>query len=283
VTRRQHVAPAHALAALALAAATIAAAPHARANPKKLPLSYAPISLPRGAVELESIVDVVPVPVERELDDGRLEAVLAPRYVLTTEWEYGLTDHLELGLYFVFRQGASADTPFLRFQGLKQRLRWRLTEPGQGPIDVGVYVEIAELHDEFELEQKLLLARRFGRFEVVGNLWVEQEWYYRTGETKFIYNPTLGATWELSPAVTLGGEYWVRGRFDESDAGDLTDADGEGSRGAKHYLGPTLMAQRGEAWLSLGAYLRLDGLADDIAVGDGYGRVWVRLILGIGL
>jgi len=166
----------------------------------------------------ETSVDVGPARGARELDDGTLEGVTAPRYVIQTELEYGLTDRLELGMYLVWRQAASAETPFLRFQGLKQRLRWRLAEPGAWPVDVGLYLEVAELHDELEFEEKLLLRKAWGPLEAVVNLWVEQEWYFQTGETKYLYNPTAGLTWELSPAVTLGPEYWMRGPFDRVHA-----------------------------------------------------------------
>jgi hypothetical protein len=221
--------------------------------------------------------------VPRELPDGTLEGVTTPRYVLQTELEYGLTDRLELGLYLLWRQGASAETPLLRFEGVKQRLRWRLADPGEWPVDVALYLEVAELREEIEFEEKLILRRAFGPLDVVANLWVEQEWYWIEDDTKYIYNPTLGASYEISPAVTVGLEYWARGRFDDPASGEGAGGDDTTPSGTHHYLGPTLMLQQGEYWLATGAYLRLDDLGDSIATGDQFGRVWVRLILGVGL
>ncbi|MGE0868558.1 MAG: hypothetical protein AB7P03_08350 [Kofleriaceae bacterium] len=252
----------------------------AAAHPKLLPFSYGYQTAHEGEIELEHYTDFIPVRVARENPDGTLEGVWGARAVLQSEIEVGVTDKLELGWYFVFRQGATASTPALRFQGLKQRVRYRFAEAGEWPVDLGVYLEIAEFYDEVELEQKILLARQLGVINLVANLWVEQEYYFQTGDSKFIYNPTVGATYEITPRVTVGAEYWVRGRFD-SAAGD-TDV-GDAPTAARHYLGPTVMAQTGKIWLALGAYGRLDRIAKAAIVDDPYGKLWIRAIVGIEL
>jgi hypothetical protein len=255
----------------------------ASANPRPLPFSYPYETLPSGKFEIEQYADLVPVRVERENLDGTLDGVFGVRSILQTELEFGITDRLEFGWYFAFRQGATSDTPFLRFSGVKQRLRYRVAEAGELPVDVGLYLEIAEFHDEFEVEEKVLLSRRFGAITAVVNLWVEQEYYFQTGDTKYIFNPTAGVSYELSPRFIMGLEYWARGRFDSAtDTTDMT-GDSEAPIGTHHYLGPTFLAQKGSVFLSVGAYLRLDGLADSMAVGDPYGRVWLRSLIGIEL
>jgi hypothetical protein len=265
---------------LLLVAASLLA-PAARANPRPLPFSYPYETLPTGKVEVEQYTDLVPVRVAREKPDGTQEGVFGVRSVLQTELEFGLTDRLEFAWYFTFRQGASAATPFLRFQGVKQRLRLRLAEEGEWPVNVGLYLEVAEFYDEFEVEEKILLSRRFGPLNFVLNLWVEQEYYFQTSETKYIYNPTAGVSYELSPQLMVGAEYWTRGRFDGNDASDLS-GEGDAPTGARHYLGPTFLYQTGELFLSFGAYLRLDGLGEDAVVNDAYGKVWFRSLIGLG-
>jgi hypothetical protein len=246
----------------------------AHANPKKLPFSYGTHLMPPGGFELEQYVDAIPVEVAREKDDGTLEGVYSTRYVLQTEMEYGLSERVELGFYLVWRQSASATTPFLRFQGTKQRVRFKILDGLAG------YLEIAEFHDELELEEKILLSHAIGPLELVANLWVEQEYYFADDLWKFIYNPTVGATYELAPGATLGLEYWARGRFDDVDAVEIADESDTGTR-TRHYLGPTVSLARGEYWLTLGAFVRLD--TADVEVGDPFGRVWVRAIIGLGL
>jgi hypothetical protein len=269
--------------AVALALAAVALAAPAHANPKALPFSYGTGTQAPGGLEIEQYVDIIGVRLANEQPDGSAESTTVPRYVLQTELEYGITDRIEVGMYFVFRQGASVDTPGIRFQGVKQRVRWRFS-PVSWPFSAAAYLEIAEFYDEIELEQKLLLEKRLGKLRAVVNLWIEQEWYFVTDETKLIYNPTVGATYELHPAVQVGAEYWVRGRFDDATASESADyGDSSAPDGAHHYAGPTLLLQGGEHWLAVGAYVRLDGLGKATAVDDPYGRFWVRAIVGIGM
>jgi hypothetical protein len=254
----------------------------AHANPKALPFSYGTGTQPPGGLEIEQYADIVAMRVARELPDGSAESTVTPRYVLQTELEYGLTDRIELGLYFAFRQDASANAPLLRFQGVKQRVRWRFSDP-TWPVSLAAYFEVAEFHDEIEVEEKLLIEKRLGRLRAIANLWIEQEWYFITDEVKHVYNPTVGATYELAPAIQVGAEYWARGRFDDTSSDDAMSGYDAVSGGARHYAGPTVLLQGGEHWLAVGAYLRLDGLGKATPVDDAYGRVWVRLIAGIGL
>lgn len=266
-----------------VAAALLSLSTIASANPRPLPFSYPYETLPAGKFEVEQYADLVPVRVERENPDGTLDGVFGVRSILQTELEFGITDRVEFGWYFAFRQGASSGTPFLRFSGVKQRVRVRLAEAGEWPVDLGLYLEVAEFYDEIEVEEKILLSRRFGPITAVANLWVEQEYYFQTGDTKYIYNPTAGVTYEFSPKFIAGLEYWGRGRFDT--AKDTTDITGESEAptSTHHYLGPTFVAQSGSVFFSLGVYLRLDGIADRAVVGDQFGKVWVRSLIGIEL
>jgi hypothetical protein len=254
-----------------LAIACLGLSTAALANPRPMPMTYGYPTQPKGAFEVEQYADLIPMRVAKE-SDGGTEAVTSIRSVLQTELEYGITDRLELGWYFVFRQGGSATGPALSFAGVKQRLRLRLAEAGQWPVDVALYVEVAEFHDELEFEQKIILSRRFGRATLAANLWVEQEYKFQEQEWEFFYNPTAAVSFELSPHVSLGLEYWARGRFDD-------DAD----EGAVHYLGPTMLLQSGEFWMTLGAYARMDDLTKSAVVGDDAGKFWLRAIIGIGL
>jgi hypothetical protein len=267
--------------ALAFGLAMAVVAPEALANPHPLPFSYPYQTLPKGRIEVEEIADLVPMRVSREREDGTRDGVMSLRSRLQTELEVGITDRLELGLYFQFQQGATADTPAMRFDGLKQRLRYRFAEEGDWPVDVGVYFELAEFHNEFELEEKLLLSRRFGYLTAVANLWVEQEYYFQEQEWKLIYNPTAGLHYEVSPSLILGLEYWARGRFDEAKAAARA-ATSDSPDGARHFLGPTVLLQSGEAWWSTGVYARLDNLGDPFQPEDPYGKMWIRTIVGLG-
>jgi hypothetical protein len=248
----------------------------AAATPRSLPFTYPYHTLPAEAAELEQYIDLVPTRVPRERSDGTVEGVLAHRYQLQTEFEYGLTDRLEAAFYLVFRQSASVGPGSLSFQGVKQRLRYRFTGD-ESAVGLGAYLEVAELSDEIELEEKVIIGRRFGRAQVLANIWFEQERYFQTKETKLIYNPTIGVTWEWAPSVITGLEYWVRGRLDDGAGG------ADAPRGAHHYLGPTLLLQGHTLWFSVGAYLGLTSVSKGFQVGEAYGPLWVRALLGVDL
>lgn len=267
--------------ALLTGLATLCLAPAAFANPHPLPFSYPYQTLPKGKVEVEEIADLVPMRVAREKPDGTRDAVTAVRSQLQTELELGISDRLEFALYFSFHQSATADTPAMRFDGLKQRLRYRFAEEGDWPIDTGLYFEVAEFYNEIELEEKLLLSKRLGYLTVVSNLWVEQEYYFQEQDWKLIYNPTLGATYELSPNLMLGLEYWARGRFNEPSQTSAT-ASSDAPSGTRHFLGPTVLLQSGEAWWSTGVYARLDHFGEALKADDPYGKVWIRSMVGMG-
>jgi hypothetical protein len=158
------------LSALSLAPA------RAHADPHSLPYNYPYSTLPRGMSEVEQYVDMTSVKAF-DLTGGQPTTL---RSVLVTEIEYGITDRLELGLYFQFANDPGAGTGGaipLQFDGLKQRLRYRFADAGVWPVNVAVYGEVAELADEIELEAKIILDRRRGRWHLIANLWGEREFY----------------------------------------------------------------------------------------------------------
>lgn len=272
--------------ALGFLGALMSSAAPAHATPHPLPFTYPYETLPAGALELEQYVDMVPMRVVRENDAGS-DAVTSVRYNLETEAEYGLTDHIEAAWYFVFRQGASADTPAMRFMGVKQRVRFRFADTGELPVDLGLYLEVAEFHNEFEFEEKLILARRFGPLSLHANLWVEQEYYFQDEAWRYLYNPTAGVAYQVVPSFFIGLEYWARGRFDDTESNATGESGGEGDGQAAsethHYGGPTLMVQSGQGFASLGTYLRWDELGQGADPGDPWGKVWVRVLFGVDL
>jgi hypothetical protein len=260
----RRLAPAFATVALLTAPSAVLATPHA------LPFSYSTSTNPAGVLELEQHMDFVPLRVEREGDAGT-DAVSSARFNLQTEVEYGITDRIELAWYFFGQQAAGATVQPFEFKGVKQRLRARLLSPFEYPVGLGVYVEVAELNDEIEFEQKVLLDVQRSGWIALCNLWVEQEYLLRDDRVAFIYNPTLGVARELTPTFSVGLEYWLHGRF----AGDAPSP--------VHYLGPTFLAKTERAWFSTGTYLRMDALDRSVAPGDQWGKLWWRVMMGVDL
>lgn len=271
------------LASLA-AVAAVAAPALASADPRPLPIAEPYETLIEGKLELEQRVDAVPVRVARETAEGTLDGVWSLRSDLSSELRHGFTDKLELGVSFTVRQDASPRTPSLRLVGFGQRARYRLAESGDLPVDAAIQVAVAEHHDGIAFAQRLVLSRRFDALVVLANFEVEQHYVYPTGEWKHAYLPAGGVAYELSPRLTVGAEYWARGRFDRARGGAAAadDPDDPGDR-VYHYAGPAVLLQSGRVWLSAGAHVRLDRITTSAAVGDPFGKLWFRALLGLEL
>lgn len=243
----------------------------AKANPRSLPLTYPYATLPEGEAEVEQAIDLTPLRYVAADNTTPWE----PRYKLQTEFEYGITDRLEIGLYL---QAVQAPGGSLGFDGIKQRLRYRFAEAGQWPVDIGIYGEVAELRDELELEQKIIIERDIGKLQLITNLRFEQAFEHYSGEVEPSFNPTLGASYEMTPSFRLGAEYWMHAALIGAEEGtDSFNTD------PHHFLGPAFSFVWGKLWWTTAAYARLDSLSRAVHPGDKYGRVWVRSLIGLSL
>jgi hypothetical protein len=257
----------------------------ATATPRRLPFTYPNETLPEGGVEIETYVDVNPL---RTLADEARPAdgnVWAPEYTIQTEFEYGLTERWELGFYEVFKadpQGGGGNV--LGFDGLKWRIRNRLAEPGQLPVDIGFYLELETMHDELALEGKVNLQRRIGHFTWMANLWVEEavqrpfDTKAHGRETHFVVNPTTGVVLQVTPAFHPGIEFWARGQL--RPRGDT--AQEHRNQSMHYFVGPTTHINFGRLWWSAGLYLHANRLEAPRS-GDAYGPIWFRTVLGLEL
>ena len=186
--------------------AVVVACP-ASASPRPLPFTYPYETLDKGELELELYGDMTPLRVEADPPaKGRL---WEPAYQLQNEFEYGLTDRIELGFYQVFEaQPAGNGSNAMTFDGFKWRVRGRLAEAGQWPVDVALYLELETLHDETSLEEKIILGKRFGRLHWMANLWVEEsEERPLDSDARsfhFVINPTTGAFSSVFTTSALG-------------------------------------------------------------------------------
>jgi hypothetical protein len=261
--------------ALAIATVVVLAAARAEANPRPLPFTYPYETLPQGNTEVETYVDTTPLRAQ-VTSSGQAWTNI---YRFQTEFEYGITDRLELGLYLQWVPRSDALGALATFpdgNGIKQRLRLRLADEGEWPVDVSVYGEVSELETELELELKLNLEKRIDRLRIMANLWGERELYY-DGRKDWVLHPTAGITYEVTPTVHPGVEYWMIAEY----------PDGGGVRnfgdGPHHFVGPACMLSFGKLWWSTGVYWRASDTSRTVEVGDNVGHVWVRTVVGIGL
>lgn len=264
---------------IALVASPLLWASMASANPRPLPFTYQHEQIAQGEVELEQYVDFTPI-------RARLAESPDPKwYGLTTfqtEFEYGITERLELGLYITMAPAAAsgyAEVPqAMDGTGMKQRLRYQLAGTGEWPLDVSVYGELVENEREVEVEAKVILQRRFGMARLIANLSAEQEFYY-DGARDLVLNPTAGLTFELSPSIQPGIEWWMRAEYPEKDPPDPRPF----ALGPHQYLGPAVLLQFGALWWTTGVYVRLSDFSHEMQIGEPFGAIWARTVIGVGL
>jgi hypothetical protein len=253
--------------------------------PHLLPFTYPYATLGEGESEVEAITDVNMLRVYAAAGDASKGKLFEPQYLLTTEYEYGISDRVELGLYQAFYS-----TPLdggdnrLGFDGLKWRVRTRLAEAGQWPVDVSLYFELETMHDELSFEEKVNLEKDFGRLRWMANLWVEEpiERPWDTPETgqklTFVINPTTGLSYEFAPTFHLGVEYWARGMpvpVGQSDQDRKNNA-------VHHFVGPAVNVNFGKVWFAVALYHQV-GSFKNPEPGDTYGQFWARAMFGIEL
>ncbi len=265
--------------ASAAAAAVFAVAPLASANPKALPFTYGTQTNPQGQGEVETYIDLIPLRA-RSGTTGEVVKYLMPQ--LQTEFEWGLTDRLELGLYVTYtpRLGDSlASYPVgTEGNGVKGRLRYRFADEGDWPIDVGLYAEVVANDREFEVEAKVLLQKRLGNLLVLSNLWVEHEFYY-DGRREWVLNPTFGFQYQVTPSFFPGIEAWMRYEIEPEEEEEEEKA-APFNAGPHVYVGPTMMVDWGRFFLTTGLYFRTTEAGRTPQIGDNMGAMWYRLILG---
>ncbi len=261
-----------------IGAATLALASNAHATPKFNPFTYPYDTLGEGEVEMEQYADVVPLKAQNA-GSGAAQWYTAAQF--QTELEYGITNRLELGLYFTFVPSPSAgltNTAVLtEGTGVKQRLRYRFVDEGVWPIDVALYGEVVENDREIELEAKVLLQKRIGRLRALVNLWAEREYYY-ANLREWVINPTAAISYEVTPSIFPGIEGWVRAEWPDPSIHPRPF-----NLGPVEYVGPTIMINFGRFWWTTGAYVRLNEPFRSLEPGDAFGNVWFRTIVGIEL
>lgn len=261
-----------------LAGAFLLGASTAAANPRPLPFTYTTATQPAGAVELEHQIDLVPLRATAT-NTGKPTWYLASQH--QTEFEVGLTSRLELGLYVSYvpvPTGTLTDAATLtETTGVKQRLRYRLADPGAWPIDVALYGELVENQNEFEIEAKVIVHRELGPLRLAANVTGEREWYW-TGVREWVLQPSAGVSFEITPALRPGLEGWLRVEYQ-----DAASATRGFNLGPHAYVGPVMMVAVGNLWWTTGVYARLTQRGHTLEPGDAYGGVWARTMIGIGL
>jgi hypothetical protein len=119
---------------------------------------------------------------------------------------------------------------------------------------------------------------------IAANAWVEREFYYAVNQQDWVLNPTIGATYQVTPSFHAGVEYWMRVEFP-----DPAPAVRPFSLGPNQFVGPALMFAFGNLWWSTGIYARVNDVGrtalptNGLQPPDDYGPIWARTVIGLEL
>jgi len=250
-------------AALLLA---LLAAPMAHADRRYFVQSYTPYLAPAGNLEFEAFSNAF-------LGQGDSSGTAWKNRL---EFEYGVSDRLTGAFYFNFVQPAGEGAA-TTFDGPSIEVIYRLSEPGQLPVDPAAYLEVRANGNELEVEPKLLLAKRIYKLVTVMNVVGEFERIHsgpEAGITEKAFELTGGASRELGHNFALGLEaVYNRGFADQGpDASSVR-------------LGPTINLQSQKVQLAVGWHPQVWGSPasqGSLNLAD-FPRSEVRLILGVEL
>ena len=171
------------------------------ASQRRFTYNYEATTQPKGAWEYEQWVTWK---THRD-DDSKFD-----RFDIRHEIEYGLTDKLQLALYFDwrYRDGRSVGNDRAEFRDVAFEAIYNLTDPTADPLGSAVYGEV-KVGDEFlELEGKLLFQKNFGPVAAVYNLVIEAEYEgAHLDDDKGKIEQTAGISYQVSPAFLVGAEF----------------------------------------------------------------------------
>ncbi|MFN8544299.1 MAG: hypothetical protein U0807_08830 [Candidatus Binatia bacterium] len=163
------------------------------------------------------------------------------------EYNYGLTDKIDLAAYVDFEKPNGED---VEYAGSRVRARGALWEKGRFPVDIGWYLEAEMPHaaeSDLELEFRPLVSRDFGRFSIDVNPAFELPTVSEERRT-LEFNYAARVAYRLTPQFTPAVEFY-------GGLGQIRDV--EPSREQEHYV------------FAL-AYLRLPG-GFHVNIGPGFG------------
>ena len=216
-------------------------------------------TLPQGTLELEHYLDMGlndwdnPDTPEDEDDWSQI------KWKHQVEFEYGITDHLDFGLYNVFSQ-----KPFGNFgyDGLKLRSRYRFAEQGQLIVDPAIYFEIGYYGDSVKLEEMLILGKRIANVEISFNGKLEQKYKINDDKWEFEFLPILGIGYHFNNNFALSIEYYGKAKIKNGELDYFVN-----------YMGPALSVA-GESFYWTVAIQPQIGTQDDLAA------VQIRSVFG---
>ncbi len=221
--------------ALVLVVTSWCAAAHA--SERRFTYVYETTTQPKGAMEYEQWVTWK----TDKPDDSSFD-----RVEFRHEFEFGLTDKLQLGLYAAdwrYENGRSVGNDGVEYRNSAIELIYSLMDPTADAFGLALYGEYKGGPELHEIEAKLLLQKNVGSWVFAWNGIIEAEWEEQTTgfEESGEIAQSLGASYQFSPSLTAGVELLHEiplPGWDEADDDVL-------------YLGPNVSYRSGSWWITV--------------------------------
>ena len=171
----------------------------AQAGSRHFTYSYETTTMAAGALELESSVTWK----TNQASEPDLE-----RFDIRHEFEYGVTDRLQLAIYFADwkYEDTSADGGKAKFNDVAVEVIYNLTDPNTTAFGSALYGEIKGSDDFVELEAKLLLQKNIGQWMFVYNVGGEIAWEDDYGNDEAELIQSAGVSYQINPCWSVGAE-----------------------------------------------------------------------------
>jgi hypothetical protein len=124
------------------------------------------------------------------------------------ELEYGVTDSLQASVYLAdWLYQNDREHSGVAYSDTAIELIYNLTNPVVDPLGLSIYGELKGGDRLIELESKLIAQKNFGPLILAYNATLESVWEGNDlGEREGEFNQALGASYEISPRISLGLE-----------------------------------------------------------------------------
>jgi len=174
------------------------------------------------------------------------------------ELEFGLTDHLQMGIYLAdwgYREDPGANEHGFSYQSSAIELIYNLSNPTTDLLGTALYQEVRGGPEELELESKVILQKNIGRIVLGYNATIEAVWEGdRLEEKGGEFSQTFGVSYEASSAFLLGAEL-----LHEIDLPDWSEAED-----SVVYGGPNLSYRHGNWWATVTPLVQLTDIASEV-------------------
>ena len=229
------------------------------AGQRRFSYLYETVTAPKGSLEFENWITW------KHRDDPRGEDF--ERFEFRHEFEIGVTDRLQLGLYVADWQYDQDDSEGhqARYGQSGIEAIYNLSNPTTDPLGSALYGEVLIGEEKVELEAKILFEKRFGPLTLVYNATLEAEWegeeyHEETGE----FQEALGVSYDLNKRFSFGAELLH----------EIEMPDWENTNDGLVYAGPNASIRYGRVFATLTGLWQITNVQDEA-------DFQARLIFGI--